>query len=554
MSMASAGLPGFANFVSELLVIVGAWHQGMYVPAILATSGRSSSPASTCCARSSRRSSGAMPRRWERLEDARTPFQRMPFVLLASVLLLFGFWPQPLLSIISQGVDPIVASLERAPGRRPDRRREGTQVTVDLHLGLLLPEILLVLGGLAAVTVDLLVGCQAREPRPVGGGARARRGAARARRRAARRAARSSATGRSDAFSRFVRAIACGGGALLVLVSAAYTRRMDRGHGEFYGLLLFAILGVLLVSGVTDLMGMFVSLELVTITSYVLAAFKRNDVRSTEAGLKYLVVGAVSSAMLLFGIALVYGASGTVDFEIALLPRRGQGLLAAARARDGPRVRRPVLQGVGRPVPGVGARRLPGRSLPGDRVPDEPLEERGLRPAAPHRGGARRAARSARRRGDGWLQFFAVVAGLTLLYGNLGAIPQKDVKRLLAYSSIGHAGYMLLGVVAIVAAPDEVVRRAGATAVLVYLLAYYLTTITAFAVVVRRLGPRTGPRRGHGLRGAPPALAAARARAAPGAALARRRAADGGPDREVPRLLRARGRRGRRTRASWCSA
>ena len=355
-------------------------------------------------------------------------------------------------------------------------------MTVDLHLDLLLPEILLVLGGLAAVTVDLLWGAKRANLVPwVAGGALVA---------ALLVLVVGQPEGRavlghwsSDPFSRFVRAIACGGGALLVLVSAAYTRRMDRGHGEFYGLLLFAILGVLLVSGVTDLMGMFVSLELVTITSYVLAAFKRNDVRSTEAGLKYLVVGAVSSAMLLFGIALVYGASGTVDFETLSSHVAGKGFA-------------PLL-GLGTGLVFVGlffkVSAVPFQVWAPDVYQGAPSPVTAFLTSLSKSAGFVLLLRivavlvvpsAGTAAGEGWLQFFAVVAGLTLLYGNLGAIPQKDVKRLLAYSSIGHAGYMLLGVVAIVAAPDEVVRRAGATAVLVYLLAYYLTTITAFAVVV----------------------------------------------------------------------
>ena len=116
MSMASAGLPGFANFVSELLVIIGAWHQGMYVPAILAAWGivitgvyllRTIKDAFL----------GEMPARWEGLKDAATPFERMPFVLLAAVLLVFGFWPKPLLGWIEQGVNPIVSGLEAARDR-----------------------------------------------------------------------------------------------------------------------------------------------------------------------------------------------------------------------------------------------------------------------------------------------------------------------------------------------------------------------------------------------------------------------------------------------------
>jgi NADH-quinone oxidoreductase subunit M len=124
MSMASAGLPGFANFVSELLVIIGAWHQGtttsagawMIVPAVLATWGivitgvyllRTVKSAFF----------GAMPARWETLSDAKTPFQKMPFVLLVAVLLYFGFWPSQLLGVINQGVAPIVTALDAAHGR-----------------------------------------------------------------------------------------------------------------------------------------------------------------------------------------------------------------------------------------------------------------------------------------------------------------------------------------------------------------------------------------------------------------------------------------------------
>jgi NADH-quinone oxidoreductase subunit M len=117
MTMASAGLPGFANFVAELLVIVGAWAQGMYLAAVLAAWGivvtgvyllRTVKDAFF----------GRMPARWEGLEDARTPMQRMPYALLIAVLLFFGFWPQPLLTVIRQGVEPIAGLVARERGER----------------------------------------------------------------------------------------------------------------------------------------------------------------------------------------------------------------------------------------------------------------------------------------------------------------------------------------------------------------------------------------------------------------------------------------------------
>jgi NADH-quinone oxidoreductase subunit M len=121
MTMASAGLPGFANFVAELLVIVAAWTQGMYVAAVLAAWGivitgvyllRTVKDAFF----------GKMSARWEDLEDARTPMQRMPYVLLVAVLLFFGFHPQPLLDVIRQGVEPISAVVARERGERTGPR------------------------------------------------------------------------------------------------------------------------------------------------------------------------------------------------------------------------------------------------------------------------------------------------------------------------------------------------------------------------------------------------------------------------------------------------
>jgi NADH-quinone oxidoreductase subunit M len=127
MTMASAGVPGFANFVSELMVIVGAWAQGLWIPAILATWGivitgvyllRTVKSAFY----------GKTPARWESLVDARTPLQRLPYVLLTAVLLAFGFWPQPLLDLARQGVTPIVAAVQTA------QRAAGKAVPVPVDL------------------------------------------------------------------------------------------------------------------------------------------------------------------------------------------------------------------------------------------------------------------------------------------------------------------------------------------------------------------------------------------------------------------------------------
>ena len=187
----------------------------------------------------------------------------------------------------------------------------------------------------------------------------------------------------ADGFSIAVRELTLVGAILVVLLSLPYLRRIDRGHGEFYALLLFAVLGVMLVSGVSDLLSLFVCLELVTISSYVLAAFKRGDARSTEAGLKYLVVGAVSSAILLLGIAFVYGAVGEVAFPslTAAGSAGSPSLLLVGGPR--PRRRRHPVQGRRRPVPRLDPGRLPGRPEPRRGLPLDGIEGGGHGPAAP---------------------------------------------------------------------------------------------------------------------------------------------------------------------------
>ena len=357
---------------------------------------------------------------------------------------------------------------------------------MNLELHFLFPELLVIATSLACVTVDILVVPAKRwklVPLTAAAGLAAallfllldrREGAA--------------VYGHFtvDAFSRFTRTISVAGGLLLVAIAAPYTKRMDRGHGEFYALLLLALTGVMLVAGVADFMSLFVSVELITISSYVLAAFKRQDPRSTEAGLKYLIVGAVSSAFLLFGIALVYGAVGAVDFSsiAAHVAGKGAGALLSLgtvlvfmglffKAAAVPmQVWAPdVYEGAPSPVTGF----LSSLSKSAGFVLLLRIVQVLVVPSTGPLGiGAPSGP---------WATFLGVIAGLTLLYGNLGAIAQKDVKRLLAYSSIGHAGYLMMGVTVVAAAGTPQLRQEGAAAVLVYLLAYYVTTLTAFAVV-----------------------------------------------------------------------
>jgi NADH-quinone oxidoreductase subunit N len=295
---------------------------------------------------------------------------------------------------------------------------------------------------------------------------------------------------RSDAFSLFARGLAAGGGLLTVLLSVAYTRRMDKGHGEFYGLLLFAVLGVMLVSGVSDLLSLFICLELVTVSSYVLAAFKRNDLRSTEAGLKYLVVGAVSSAILLLGIALVYGAVGEVAFPA----------IAQAVSGGAP----PILLTAGLVLIVVGILFMVGGVPFHVWIPD--VYEGAPSPITAFLSTGSKSAgvvlllrlteavflpAQNQPHAALWVWLIGGLAVLTLLFGILGAMAQRSLKRLFGYSSIGHAGYLLMGVAAIAQA-GEGGALPGTTAILFYLMAFFFTNLTAFAVIVLVSGATRG--------------------------------------------------------------
>ena len=285
---------------------------------------------------------------------------------------------------------------------------------------------------------------------------------------------------RADAFSVYCRAVICAGGALLVLLSMPFTNRMDRGHGEFYAIMLFALLGCMLVCGVSDMLSLFICLELVTIMAYILAAFRRNQLQSTEAGLKYLIIGAVSTAILMLGIALIYGSTGSLSFEaiaqhVAGGPPGALMVVGIAMVLVGLffkiggvpfQVWIPdVYEGAPSPVTAflITASKFAGVVLVIRFAEAAILPGLGVEGAFP------------------WVALIGAAAIVTLLFGVLGAIPQRSLKRLLAYSSIGHAGYLLIGVAAFV---SEGGAEKATAALLYYMMAYFATSVTAFLVIV----------------------------------------------------------------------
>jgi NADH-quinone oxidoreductase subunit N len=256
---------------------------------------------------------------------------------------------------------------------------------------------------------------------------------------------------------------------IVLMMSVEFADRIATGIAEFYALTLFALSGMLFASSANDFALLFVSLELITVTFYVLTSFQRGVVTSLEAGVKYLIIGALSTSFTVFGIALVYGMAHTLNFgqlsAVAVqhvgnpiflfglvLVLVGLGFKIAAFpfqiwAPD-------VYQGAPAPVTAFLA--------VGSKAAGFALLLRVLFTAVPDV-----AAKSS--------NLLIIVSACSILYGNLCAIPQRNLKRLLGYSSIAHAGYMLLGIAALSAA--------GRAAVLYYLSGYLFTVLGAFTVV-----------------------------------------------------------------------
>ena len=248
-----------------------------------------------------------------------------------------------------------------------------------------------------------------------------------------------------DALTLALTVLFCAGGIAATLMAVGSVAAEDAGHGEFHALLLASVLGMVVLAGATDLIALFIGFELLSIPLYVLCASELRRATSLESGLKYLIVGSVGSATLVYGLALVYGATGATGYDD---DRRGDRRRRASTrtcccsrgvALD---AHRPGLQGVRRAVPPVDARRLRGRADAGHRV-------HGRRDQG---GRVRRAAAALRRRADRrggrrGRRSWPCSPTITIVVGNVGALGQSSLKRMLAYSSVAQAGYMLAGVV-----------------------------------------------------------------------------------------------------------
>ena len=274
---------------------------------------------------------------------------------------------------------------------------------------------------------------------------------------------------RADAFAGFAKLmIYAAAGAVLVIAPAFFTR-LGAMRAEFPILVLFAVLGMSVMVSATDLLTLYVGLELNSLSAYVLASFLRHDTRSAESGLKYFVLGALASGILLFGMSLVYGFTGTTSFEgirVALIGGLPMGALFGLTF---------MLAGLAFKISAA-----PFHMWTPDVYEGAPTPVTAFFASAPKVAAiallARVSIEAFGQQAEAWRQIVIFAALLSIVIGALGAIGQANVKRLLAYSSINNVGFILIGLAA--ATP------AGVSALLVYLAIYVVMTIGSFVAVL----------------------------------------------------------------------
>jgi NADH-quinone oxidoreductase subunit N len=274
-----------------------------------------------------------------------------------------------------------------------------------------------------------------------------------------------------DGFRLFANWILLVAAALSIMISFAYVYRQRLQAGEFYGLILLSTAGMMFMAGARDLIVIFLGLEVMSVAVYALAAFNRRDRKSAEAGLKYFLLGAFSTGFFLYGIALVYGATGSTN-----LAAIGSSITTGTAS--------PGILTIGMALLAIGfgfkVSAVPFHMWTPDVYEGAPAPVTAFMSAS-----VKAAAFVAFLRVfvvgfdaayDSWYPILWWLAALTMVAANLIALVQSNVKRMLAYSSVAHAGYLLVAITA--------ANESAAAGLLFYLLVYALMNIGAFAVVI----------------------------------------------------------------------
>jgi NADH-quinone oxidoreductase subunit N len=273
----------------------------------------------------------------------------------------------------------------------------------------------------------------------------------------------------ADAFSAYLKMLVLLGASVSALLALPHLSRLQSARFEYPVLIVLATLGMFMLVSANNFLALYVGLELLALASYVLAAFHRDDMQSSEAGLKYFVLGALASGLILFGITFIYGFTGSVGFEEAAASlRAGQSAGAIAGMVF-------ILAGLAFKVSAV-----PFHMWTPDVYEGAPTPVAAFFAAAPKVAAVGLLARVAVDAFGGmvaqWQQIVIFMSIASMLLGALGAIGQTNIKRLLAYSSINNVGFLLVGLAA--ATP------AGMAAMLFYLAVYMVMTLGAFLALL----------------------------------------------------------------------
>jgi NADH-quinone oxidoreductase subunit N len=284
---------------------------------------------------------------------------------------------------------------------------------------------------------------------------------------------------RIDAFSSFCKVLIFGAAALAILMSDRYLAGEQLGRFEYPVLILLSALGMSLMVSATDLISLYMGLETQSLALYILAAFNRDSRRSTEAGLKYFVLGALSSCLLLYGASLVYGFTGATTFTAIAN--------AAAEGGDNPG----LIIGLVFMISGFAFKvsAAPFHMWTPDVYEGSPTPVTAFFAAAPKLAAMALFTRALMTSFPGavgdWQPVIALIAVASMAVGAFSAIAQTNIKRLMAYSSIGHMGYALIGLAS--------GSSSGVSSVLIYMAIYIVMTIGTFAIILmmRRRGGMT---------------------------------------------------------------
>ncbi len=275
---------------------------------------------------------------------------------------------------------------------------------------------------------------------------------------------------RVDKYSLFFNIIFLVSTILTVLISMSYLEHEDRKQGEYYLLILLATIGMMLMASANELIMVFLGLELMSLSLYVLAGYFRSSMASSEAGLKYLLLGAFASAFFLYGIALIYGGAGTTNVS----------QIASVLTSD---TKSPLLlAGMFLLIVGFGFKvaLVPFHQWAPDVYEGAPTSIAAFISAGPKAAGFAAFLRifmvALQNLQPEWIIVVTILAALTMTVGNLVAIAQRNIKRMLAYSSIAHAGYVLVALTA--------ANKDGISSAMLYLLVYCVMNIGAFGAVI----------------------------------------------------------------------